>query len=756
MPVNPRFKSFLNDYGFALVAPLVALLVLALLEPTSWVQRLENLAISLRFRVRAPYDPPADPRLMLVGIDQQSLDLLGEWPWPRSVEADFLKSITLSGQNPRTVAFDLLLINNYDQYHELTAPGAVSLDQQLADAAGLLPSVITGAQTFRYDGGSAAKKRAEAATLAALQTAGPTQPLTHVEGDVNKVAGSTVALLPVAPLRAQSLFGFVDDTPSSIDGVHYVLPMIMRVNNLVFPSFALQALGQILHVDTDHMTLRVGDSVVLRNSAGKTWTIPVNDKGEMEINYRNPDGFQSVNFGKLFESFTAHAKEILAGRDGSKAPIPDECNIDKKAILIGQVVDGGAATDIGPTPLQARAPLVYTHFNAINDVLRNDYLRPVPWGWVMLGYLLVSWGSLFALRNTSILWSIALPLVVIVLYAAIAVAVFWIWSIEIAMAWPMLAYYGVLMVRSIRLWYEEARGRQQVKGVFARMLSPEVMNHVLDNPSALDLGGTKREVTILFSDIRDYTKISENIEEEELVRQLNAYFGEMVDCVLRNRGTLHKFIGDAVMAVWGDIASSSQGVQADARAAVSAALEMRERLVALNVDRTANGLLPLRIGIGLNHGEVLAGQIGAAQRSEFTVIGDAVNAASRLEGMTKEFHTDLAIGESVADLLDDSFLTRRLGRIQLKGKKKPMMVYEVLGRRSKRDTAWTDEDLALYHAAFERFLARDFVPAAEGFVQCAERHPKDSCVQRYLQAARDFNLTPPTEDWDGRVVMETK
>ena len=155
MPVNPRFKSFLNDYGFALVAPLVALLVLALLEPTSWVQRLENLAISLRFQLREPWDPPADPRLLLVGIDQQSLDLLGEWPWPRSVEADFLKSITLSGQNPRTVAFDLLLINNYDQYHELTAPGAVSLDQQLADAAGLLPSVITGAQTFRYDGGSA-------------------------------------------------------------------------------------------------------------------------------------------------------------------------------------------------------------------------------------------------------------------------------------------------------------------------------------------------------------------------------------------------------------------------------------------------------------------------------------------------------------------------------------------------------------------------------------------------------------------------
>jgi adenylate cyclase len=295
-----------------------------------------------------------------------------------------------------------------------------------------------------------------------------------------------------------------------------------------------------------------------------------------------------------------------------------------------------------------------------------------------------------------------------------------------------------------------------VRGVFARMLSPEVMNHLLSDPSALDLGGTKREVTILFSDIRDYTKISENIEETELVRQLNVYFGEMVDCVLRNRGTLHKFIGDAVMAVWGDIASSSQGIQADARAAVAAALDMRERLVALNVLRTADGLLPLRIGIGLNHGEVLAGQIGAAQRSEFTVIGDAVNAASRLEGMTKEFHTDLAIGESVAELLDDSFLVRRLGRIQLKGKKKPMMVFEVLGRRSKRDTAWSDEDLALYHEAFERFLARDFIPAAELFERCAANHPNDSCVKRYLAAAREFHVTPPTEDWDGRVVMETK
>jgi adenylate cyclase len=747
--VNARLKSLWNDHGFALASPLVALVLVAALQKSGWLQQVEDLTINLRFQVRAPWDPPADSRLLLVGIDQQSIDYLGAWPWPRSTEADFLKAIVASGQNPRTVAFDLLLTDKFNQFHDPTAGGPVDVDKLLGDAAGLLPSVITGAQSFNFTGNAADRQAAEAATRQALATAGPTQPLTHIVGDAQQIVGSSVALLPVAPLRAQSLFGFVNDTTAGAEGTHYRLPLVVRVGNVVYPSLALQTVCQILHVDADNVTVNVGKSIVLRNSSGKTWTIPVNATGEITINYRNPARFPSINFGILFQSLIDFAKF-------GKPPIPPKCDIDKKALLIGQVVDGGAATDIGPTPLQARAPLVYTHFNAINDVLRGDYVRTASWVWIVLAYLAASWLSLFLLRHASITVGVAAPTVVIFCYALLAIALFWCWSIEIPMVWPMVAYYGVQVMRTIRLWLAEARSRQEIRGVFARMLSPEVMNHLLSHPSALELGGQKRAVTILFSDIRDYTKISENIEEGELVRQLNEYFGEMVDCVLKNRGTLHKFIGDAVMAVWGDIASSSQGIELDARAAVTAALEMRQRLAVLNVHRTAAGLLPLRIGIGLNHGEVLAGQIGAAQRSEFTVIGDAVNAASRLEGMTKEFHTDLAIGESVAELLDDTFLVRRLGRIQLKGKKKPLMVYEVLGRRDRRDTAWSDEDLALYHDAFEQFLARDFEPALEGFEQCAARHPKDSCVRRYLNAAREYHVTPPEEDWDGRVVMETK
>ncbi len=727
-----KARSLFHAYGFALIAPLVALLIVALLNRTSWVQRIENLTISLRFHLRAPFDPPSDPRLLLVGIDQQSLDYLGAWPWPRTVEADFLKGIAGSGMNPSTVAFDLLLTDNFDQYHEMQAKGDPAIDSQLGDAAGLLPSVITGAV------------RGNAGVVQPITDPGPTQPFNNVVGDRRRINGADSAKLPVVPLRKQSLFGFVDDTPS-VDGVRYDLPMLIRIGDAVYPSLALQTVCQILQVDADHVTVNVGRDIVLHNSSGKTWTIPIDARGEMPINFRNAAGYATMNFGYLFQKLTDHLTKGTA--------IPPECALDKKALLIGQTATG--AVDIGPTPLDGLSPLVYTHYNAINQILRADYIRVVPTVWVVLGYLAVSWISLFGMRQASIAGSVAIPTAVILAYVLIAVAIFWIWSIEIAMAWPICCYFGVQVVRGVRLWRDEARSRQQLKTVFSQMLSPEVMNHVLTHPAGLELGGTTRAVTILFSDIRDFTKISENIETAELVRQLNVYFGEMVDCVNARRGTFHKFIGDAIMAVWGDIPSVSTGEEEDARNAVAAALEMRRKLVVLNQARTAEGLLPLRIGIGLNHGEVLVGQIGAAQRSEFTVIGDPVNVASRLEGMTKEFHTDLAIGESVHALIGNAFVTRRLGLIQLKGKSKPMMVFEVLGDRDDPG-AWSEQDLRDYHAAFDCFLARKFEAAEKGFGLCAEKHHEDFCVRRYRRASHEFTHTPPPPNWDGRFVMETK
>jgi len=504
----------------------------------------------------------------------------------------------------------------------------------------------------------------------------------------------------------------------------------------------------MLNVDPDKVEIDLPTNVVrLKNSSGKTWTIPINERGEFTINYRREQSFRGLSLTKLFGALLDHVK--------NGKPIPPECDIQNKILLIGQTTTG--LTDLGPTPLQSNSPLVYTHLNVINNVLRNDYLHFVPWPWVVIGWILLTWTTLLDLRKAPIFWTVFLPIAAVVFYVFFAFIIFWAWSLQIALAWPVLSYGVVNFGAVVLRWREEQRGKQQLKQLFSKMLSPEVMNHLLDHPSNLNLGGSSREVTILFSDIRDYTKISENIGNEELVQQLNNYFERMVACVQENRGTFHKFIGDAVMSVWGDIAAVSLGTEEDARNAVRSALMMRRKLRELNQERQAEGLLPLRIGIGLNHGEVLVGQIGAASRSEFTVMGDPVNIASRLEGMTKSFHTDLAIGESVRLLLGNGFLVRRLGLIQLKGKTKPTVVYEVFAEKTNpHETVWSEEDIASYEKAFDDLLARRFAEAENGFLACEKKHPEDYCVKRYLEVSREFRATPPPPDWDGRIVMETK
>ena len=304
----------------------------------------------------------------------------------------------------------------------------------------------------------------------------------------------------------------------------------------------------------------------------------------------------------------------------------------------------------------------------INNILKHDYLVFVPWYWVVLGWSLVTWPTILRLKEAPLGEAVLVPIGLVFIYTLIAFAIFWLWSIQIALAWPVISYGAVNFGGVVLRWREEAKGRQQIKGIFAQMVSPEMMNHLMKNPENMQLGGADRASTILFSDIRDYTGFSEGKTAAEVMRQLNIYFERMVACITEYKGTVHKFIGDAVMAAWGDIADASLGAEQDARNAVASAVLMRYRLHELNAERKEQGLTPIRIGVGLNHGIVQAGMLGSTGRKEFTMIGDEVNVASRLEGMTKEFQTDLAISESVRLLLGDDFLVRRLGFIVLKGK----------------------------------------------------------------------------------------
>jgi len=236
---------------------------------------------------------------------------------------------------------------------------------------------------------------------------------------------------------------------------------------------------------------------------------------------------------------------------------------------------------------------------------------------------------------------------------------------------------------------------------------------------------------------------------------LNEYFELMVGSVNQHQGTLHKFIGDAVMAVWGDVVSHSP--VEDAQRAVRAALQMGTLVDGLNRRWAEEGKPPFNIGVGLNFGEVVVGNIGATQRREFTVIGDAVNLASRIEGLTKHYHHRVLVGESLAAMLENLFLIRSVANLVVMGKTKPVRVYAILAEYGTEEAGqFSASWLLRYEEAYRAFIGRDFKGAETRFRACLEQMPDDFLCQHYAEACARFIVQPPPEDWDATVAMKEK
>jgi adenylate cyclase len=296
--------------------------------------------------------------------------------------------------------------------------------------------------------------------------------------------------------------------------------------------------------------------------------------------------------------------------------------------------------------------------------------------------------------------------------------------------------------------------RIRTRSLLERYVSKNVAKTILEDQRSFieSLSGRKQAVTVLFSDIRGFTSLTESSDAGKLVAQLNEYFLEMVGVVLKEAGTLQKFIGDAIMAAWGD--THCEGLAEDARRAVSAALQMRAALVRLNERWVAQpDREKLKIGIGINHGEIIVGNIGHPQRMEFTVLGDGVNLASRLESATKQFHTDILVGETVEVLTRGEFIYRNVGAIAFKGKTRPIEVFTLLSYRSQPAPAW----LAKYHDAVKMYRGRQFAEAASRFETAArEIGGRDFLCEMYLERCGAFIRQPPPADWDGSDALTEK
>ena len=269
--------------------------------------------------------------------------------------------------------------------------------------------------------------------------------------------------------------------------------------------------------------------------------------------------------------------------------------------------------------------------------------------------------------------------------------------------------------------------------------------------------GARKPVTVLFSDLIGFTTLSERADPEELVRQLNEYLSAMVAVVFENEGTLDKFIGDAIMAVWGNV--RSQGAAADAKAAARAALGMRRALKKLNDGWRAEGRMGLGMGVGINQGEAVVGNIGSYapnERLDPTVIGDSVNLASRLEGLTRIYGVDILVGPTEADFIREDFHLRSVARVQVKGKTFPVEVSTIIAAKGDEVPGDLLKWLETYEEGIAKFRQREFTEAKILFSRFSEFYPDDHLARIYLESALRYEQEPPAEDWNAVEVFQKK
>ena len=429
-----------------------------------------------------------------------------------------------------------------------------------------------------------------------------------------------------------------------------------------------------------------------------------------------------------------------------------------KMVLIGP--EGNWSKDILPASTPTGSlPGVELHLNAINALLHDEFLSPASEG-LNFATVIGSGAAAFVLALTfaSIAWRFFSALLVVTGYAG---ALIWAYN---GPGWllPAVAPIGVFggatgagFVFDFVLTQIE---KLRLRTTFERYNSRNVVKYLLDHTEAYKemLAGTRRPVTVLFSDVRGFTTIAEETaDSHQLVAKLNEYLSAMVACVFRYDGTLDSFAGDGIMAVWGSTPFNF-GPKEDAVRAVRAALAMLVELRRLNAKWAAEGGTEWRIGIGLNHGQVIVGDLGSQEHKEFATIGDAVNLGSRLEGLTKEYHQQIIVGETVADLVRDRFHLRSVHVVQVKGKLKSVQAFTVLGEKSEALPAAREKFLALYEEGVSLFRGREFARARELFAQALELEPDDFLAAMYREDSSEFVKNPPDADWTGVRVMTRK
>ncbi len=700
----------------------VAVLLALVLNYISIFQTVDLKSLDWRFSFRGPLDIKESPVVILAIDDQSDESTPARWPWPRSYFAHVIENLEKAGV--AAIGIDVI----FDQPDRF---GAKEDDRFTAVLNKYDNIVLTGK-------------------------------ILHTQ---SKLSYYTVIPPYEKFLTPRTHWGLAA-LEADLDGFYRRYPVLEFANDSLYPSLA----AEVIHVyQYRDRKFRQGEDA--NNFYLGKHVIPKYDEYGMLINYVGHAGsFQYYSFDNVlddseFDLRDEYDMDAFDDPGDSTLGLPPGLlysgKLKDKIVLIGSTMQ--ELHDNFPTPfleymgqdsqkVKTEMPGVEIHANTIETILNDRYLRGLSNPEFIALLVILSLLVLLISRQIGTLWA---GLSIVLLVGLYIIAFFWAFIDEqlvLPLSAPLLAILFNFIGYTLYQYLLTQEEKKVLRGAFAYYVPESVIQEIMSKPENLSLGGEEREITVLFSDVAGFTTISESLEPRELVMLLNEYLTAMTDIILEHKGIIDKYEGDAIMAEFG----VPVAYEHHARYACIAALEMQKKLKEMRNKWREEGRPELRARIGINTGEVIVGNMGSRDVFDYTVMGDHVNLGSRLEGANKFYGTYIMISEFTQRIVKDEFYTRSLDLIRVKGKKKPIAVYELLAEKETKFSEGFLEMLDIYEQGIRAYRKQKWNEAYSLFEKCLKLVPDDPPSALYKQRCMDFRLKPPPMDWDGVTTMKEK
>lgn len=684
-------------------------------------------------RMRLTVEPnKKDDRLVLAAIDDHSLNKIGRWPWTRTKHAKIVDKLKTFGA--KIIAFDVFYSEpevacNAESPDNVLAASIKSF-QEIPGNKVILPYAVEAKESEKIDEENFFKEA-------------PDQLLNFMI-DTKQSQGSNLRPNLVAkkvypiPVLANADVGISHiEAEADSDGVFRHYALVTNVDSIYYPSFALQA-----------YEFYTGDRPVLEISSPETAFLKTK-KGTAYLNY---NGETKVRWlGGLDHFRTKSVYDILNAPDGD----PEMTSVFKGNIVyIASTAFG--AHDLRNTPVDSALPGVVFHMNMTHMLLDGKFFvsefESTKYSWILL--CLGSFMIIATMFFGNAILDFLMVNVIIIGFLYVDTYYFIPRGYNIRLFFCILSVFICYSWSTFLHFYQSNKEKKKIKGTFSRYLAPSIVNDLLKNPDKVRLGGEKKNITVFFSDVRDFTSISEKLTPEQLTLCLNKYMTMMTDTLFEHKGTLDKYIGDAMVAYWG----APVELENHPYWAIKGAIAMIERLPAINEEFKREGFPTFKHGIGLNTGECSVGNMGSNQIFSYTALGDNMNLGARLESLCKFYGVQLNISEYTknaipAELLRE-FTFRTLDKVRVKGKENALTIYEVL--HPSHHLYGDAQTLSLYENSFALYLQSQFQEACDILTKLHELYPEDKTFDRMLTICLDFLEIPPPPGWDGTYTHKSK